>query len=110
MRSAPASTTRSPFNSARLGDSKDGLYGDADAGRSMDIIASDEALEEQSHPLVRSHAETGRLGIFGAPLSYIVGFEGVDPEEATALLKHLHAWQTRRETRSRARSWSGAKG
>ena len=85
------------IHSARLGYSKGGIYGDADDGRSMDIIPSDEALEEQSHPLVRAHPETGRLGIFGAPLSYIVGFEGVGPEETNALLKELHTWQTRDE-------------
>ncbi len=85
------------IHSARLGYSKDGIYGEADGARSMDIIVSDQALEEQSHPLVKAHPETGRFGIFGAPLSYIVGFEGVEPEETTALLKELHAWQTRDE-------------
>ncbi len=87
------------IHSARLGYSKAGIYGDveADSDRSMNIIASDEALEEQSHPLVRAHAETGRLGIFGAPLSYIVGFEGVGEEENVSLLEDLHGWQTREE-------------
>ena len=87
------------IHSARLGYSKDGIYGDveSDSDRSMKIVASDEALEEESHPLVRPHPETGRLGIFGAPLSYIVGFEGVGAEESTQLMKDLHAWQTREE-------------
>ncbi|MEM7412392.1 MAG: TauD/TfdA family dioxygenase [Myxococcota bacterium] len=87
------------IHSAKLGYAKDGIYGDGDqaGGRSMDIRPSDEALEERSHPLVRAHPETGRLGIFGAPLAYIIGFEGVAPEESTALLKELHAWQTREE-------------
>ncbi|MEM9176519.1 MAG: TauD/TfdA family dioxygenase [Myxococcota bacterium] len=87
------------IHSARLGYSKDGIYGDAeaDSDRSMKIVASDEALEEESHPLVRPHPETGRLGIFGAPLSYIIGFEDVEPEESTQLMKTLHAWQTRDE-------------
>ncbi len=87
------------IHSARLGYSKDGIYGDVEAGsdRSMNIIASDEALEEQTHPLVRAHPETGRLGIFGAPLSYIVGFEGVGEEESATLMKELHDWQTRDE-------------
>ncbi len=87
------------IHSARLGYSKEGIYGDveADSDRSMAIIASDEALEEQAHPLVRAHPETGRLAIFGAPLSYIVGFEGVGEEEAASLMKELHDWQTRDE-------------
>lgn len=86
-------------HSARMGYSKGGIYGDAEesSGRSMEIIASDDALAEQTHPLVRAHPETGRLGIFGAPLSYIVGFEGVEEEAAMELLKELHAWQTRDE-------------
>ena len=37
------------------------------------------------------------MGLFGAPLAYIVGFEGVEQEEAVSLLKELHAWQTRDE-------------
>ena len=87
------------IHSARLGYSKDGIYGDVEASsdRSMNIIASDEALEEQAHPVVRAHPETGRLGIFGAPLSYIVGFEGVGEEESVSLMKELHDWQTRDE-------------
>ena len=61
------------------------------------LIESDEALAEQSHPLLRAHPETGRLGIFGAPLAYIMGFEGVGEEETRELMKELHVWQTREE-------------
>ena len=87
------------IHSARLGYSKAGIHGDAeaDSDRSMDILASDEALAEQAHPLVKAHPETGRLGLFGAPLSYILRFEGVSDEENTVLLKELHRWQTRDE-------------
>ena len=87
------------IHSAALGYSKAGLHGDreADSDRSMKIVASDEALAQQSHPLVKAHGETGRLGIFGAPLSYIIGFEDTDAEETDELLKELHKWQTREE-------------
>ncbi len=87
------------IHSAKLGYSKDGLYGKGDqaSGRSMDIRPSDEANEERSHPLIRAHSETGRLGIFGAPLAYIMGFEGVGEAEARELMKELHHWQTRDE-------------
>lgn len=87
------------IHSARFGYSKEGLYGEKpdEAGRSMDIIASDEALEEQTHPLLRAHPETGRMGIFGAPLAYIVGFEGMDQDAAYELLGELRDWQTRDE-------------
>lgn len=86
-------------HSAALGYSKQGIHGDEEkeAGRSMDIIVSDEALERQTHPLVREHPETGRLGIFGAPLAYIIALDGVDPTESTELLKELLAWQTKDE-------------
>lgn len=87
------------IHSAALGYSKDGIYGDVEkgAGRSMDIVASDEALEQQTHPLVREHPETGRLGIFGAPLSYIIGLEGMELDESAELLKELLAWQSKEE-------------
>jgi len=90
---------RIAIHSARLAYSKQGLYANAEreAGRSMEILISDEALEERSHPLIRPHPETGRPGIFGAPLAYIVGFEGVEREPTAMLLKELHQWQTRDE-------------
>ena len=88
------------IHSARLGYSKDGIYAgdrDEESGRSMDVIISDDALEEQSHPLMRAHPETGRLGIFGAPLSYIVGFEGMGEDDAGELMRELLLWQVRDE-------------
>ena len=55
-------------HSAKLPYSPNGAYGNADkeAGRSMDIQASDEAFKEQLHPIIRPHPETGRMGVFGA--------------------------------------------
>lgn len=87
------------IHSARLGYSKSGLHGEQDtqAGRSMDIRPSDEALAEQTHPLIRPHPETGRLGIFGAPLAYIMGLVGMEEDASRALLKALHDWQVRDE-------------
>ena len=63
----------------------------------MDIRPSDEALAEQTHPLIRPHPETGRLGIFGAPLAYIMGLVGMEEDASRALLKALHDWQVRDE-------------
>ena len=84
-------------HSARLPYAKDGVYGDNDeATRSMDIRASDEALAEQLHPIIRKHPETGREGIFGCA-GYIVGFDGMDEAEGGALLLELLAWQGRDE-------------
>lgn len=86
------------IHSAKLGYGPQGAYGDADqaAGRSMDIRPSEAALAEQRHPLVRAHPETGRLGVFGC-VGYIVGIEGMDPEQALPLLLELREWQTRPE-------------
>ncbi len=85
-------------HSARLPYGPDGAYGAADQakGRSMDIRASEEALAEQRHPILRKHPETGRLGIFGT-FGYIVGIDGMASEEANALLRDLHAWQGRED-------------
>ena len=86
------------IHSAKLPYSKAGAYGEADqaAGRSMDIRASDEALAEFVHPLVREHPETGRPAVFST-LGYIVGIEGLAQSEAMPLLKEIHDWQTREE-------------
>lgn len=84
-------------HSAVLGYSKDGAYGEDDQnkGRSMDILPSDEmAQKRQSHPLIRAHPETGRLGVFGTIGAYVIGIEGLDEGEALAVLSELSAWQT----------------
>ena len=85
-------------HSAKIPYSRQGTYGEADqaSGRSMDIRASDEALEEFVHPLVRPHPETGRPAVFST-LGYIVGLEGVAQEEAISLLKEVYDWQTRED-------------
>ena len=85
-------------HSAKLPYSPNGAYGNADkeAGRSMDIQASEEAFKEQLHPIIRPHPESGRMGVFGA-FGYMVGIEGMDDEEAVALLRELYAWQTQPE-------------
>lgn len=88
---------RVAIHSARRGYAPDGILGDADVpGRSMDIRPSDEAYATQRHPLIRPHPETGRLGLFGA-FGYIIGIEGMDDEEATALLLELYQWQSKPE-------------
>ena len=51
-------------HSAARGYSKEGLYGERDKGRSMTIRPSDDALATQAHPIVRTHAETGRKALF----------------------------------------------
>lgn len=81
------------IHSARRGYSRQGMYGDRDVGRSMAIVASDEALATQPHPLVRRHPETGRPALF-ASLAYTIGIEGMDDDEANLLLGELYGYQT----------------
>ncbi len=83
------------IHSAKLPYSPQGSYGDADrdSGRSMDIRPSEEAFAEFSHPILREHPETGRLGIFGC-IGYIIGIEDMEPAESMPLLKELHDWQS----------------
>ena len=83
-------------HSARNGYGKAGLYGARDEGRSMDIRSSDEAMATQLHPVIREHPETGEEGLFGCA-GYIIGFDGMDEDESTALLTELYRWQTRPE-------------
>lgn len=88
--------TLTAIHSARGGYARDGMYGDKDEGRSMDIRPSDKALETHKHPLVQPHPETGEECLYST-LGYIIGIEGMDDAEAFALLAELHEWQGRDE-------------
>jgi taurine dioxygenase len=77
-------------HSARRGYARSGLYGDRDVGRSMAIVASDDALATELHPLVRTHPETGRRALF-CSLAYTIGVHGMDEAAGNALLGELFA-------------------
>jgi taurine dioxygenase len=83
-------------HSAARGYSKEGLYGERDKGRSMDIRPSDEAKRTQSHPIVRQHSETGRTALF-VNMGYTQAVEGLPDEDGRALLLELFAHQAREE-------------
>ncbi len=51
-------------------------------------------IPEATHPIVRTHAETGRKSLFISP-RFVVGIDGMDDEEAQALLDELFAHQIR---------------
>jgi taurine dioxygenase len=70
----------------------EGQYGDRDIGRSMDIRPSEAARATQTHPLVRTHPETGRKAIYASP-GYTIGIEGMSREEAWPLLLSLFRHQ-----------------
>lgn len=82
------------IHSAKYAYSPTGFFENKDNIGSMDVVLSDAAYEEHPHPLIQTHSETGEKGIFGAPMIYIVGIEGMEDAEARELLKEMHAWQT----------------
>ena len=84
------------IHSAQMAYAPDGAYGEKDEGRSMAIRPDESARATQTHPLIRAHPETGRLGLFSC-LGYIIGFEGMTQAEALPLLQQLYAWQSRDE-------------
>jgi taurine dioxygenase len=92
------------IHSARRGYSKEGQYGDRDVGRSMAIVASDDALATQLHPLVRTHPETGRPALY-CSLAYTIGIDGLGEDEANTILGELFAHVARDEFVYRHR-WS----
>lgn len=70
----------------------DGAYGLADKGRSMDIRPSETARATQTHPVVRTHPETGRKTLYVSP-SYTVAIEDMDEAEGWDLLVSLFRHQ-----------------
>jgi taurine dioxygenase len=76
------------IHSARRGYARSGLYGDRDVDRSMAIVASDDAMATQRHPLVRHHPETRRPALF-CSLAYTIGIDGLSDTDADALLGEL---------------------
>jgi taurine dioxygenase len=89
-------------HSARHGYSKQGQYGDRDVGRSMAIVASDDAMATQLHPLVRIHPETGRPALF-ASLAYTIGIDGLERDDANALIGELLGYMALEENTYRHR-------
>lgn len=93
---------RQAVHSARGSYAPDGLYGDDDDDRSMQIRPSDIARETQLHPLIRIHPETGAETLYST-IGYIIGIDAMADDEARALLVELYAWQTREEFQYRHR-------
>lgn len=87
------------IHSAASAYSPDGLYSDkldSNAGRSMDIVVSEEALKKQTHPLIRLHTETKRPAIYSTA-GYIQGFEELGPQDSKTLLAELYEYQSSAE-------------
>jgi taurine dioxygenase len=67
-----------------------GSFAKETAARSMNILVSETADATRTHPLVRTHPETGRKALFVSPV-YTVGIEGLEPKEAAVILSFLFA-------------------
>ena len=83
------------IHSAESAYSPDGVYSDKhekNAGRSMNIVVSDEARRSQSHPFIRPHTETGALALYSTA-GYIQGFSGMEVQESKELLQELLQYQ-----------------
>ena len=77
------------LHSAKLPYAKDGVYATEGKKRTMKIHTSDEANQTMSHPLVRTHRETGRKTLFINPV-YTIEIEGLSKEKSDALLFELY--------------------
>jgi taurine dioxygenase len=54
----------------------------------MQVVTSDKALEEMEHPVVRTHPETGRKGLF-VNRTFTIRFKDWTEEESASLLEYL---------------------
>ncbi len=75
-------------HSARRPYSHEGFANSGGDQRSMTIQPSDDAWQTHTHPLVRTHAETGLQALWLNPV-YTIGIEGMPDHRARALLERL---------------------
>jgi len=80
-------------HSAKLPYADDGFYATEKETRSMNIITSKEAKKEQIHPLVKTHPETQKKGLFINPV-YTSRILDVPDEESFLLLSTLYEHMT----------------
>ena len=78
------------IHSAKLPYAKDGVYATEGKQRTMKIHTSDEANKTMSHPVVRTHRETGRKSLFINPV-YTIEIDGMTKENSDLLLFKLYS-------------------
>lgn len=85
------------IHSAAMPYSKEGFYhNENNPTRSLKIVASDSAREKITHPLIRTHPDTGEKSLWVNSV-YTIGIDGLNVVEAKALLKFLCEFSTREE-------------
>ena len=94
------------MHSAKRSYGPQGTYADDDL-KSMRIQASEAALQEQPHPCVRTHPETGRKILF-VNWVYAIRFEDMTEEESAPLLEFLNRHSQRPEFQIRFRWRKGS--
>jgi len=67
-----------------------------------ELVAMQEKYPVAEHPVVRTHPETGRKGLY-VNVAFTTGIRGLDPDEAGRLLRRLYAQASVPEYQSRFR-------
>lgn len=91
-------------HSARRSYAPNSLLDRTATGRTMQITMSEQAYEEQVHPAVIVHPESGRKALFVNPI-YTIRFDGWTDADSQPLLDHLYAHATAPANTCRLR-WS----
>lgn len=94
------------MHSAKRSYGPQGTYADDDL-KGMRINASELALQETSHPCVRTHPENGRRILF-INWVYAIRFEDMSEEESAPLLEYLNRHSQRPEFQIRFRWRAGS--
>jgi len=77
------------------------------AGVSKEMSVQLAAVKEVSHPVIRTHPETGRKGLYLSPIHFS-RFDGMSPEESKPLFDTLVAHATQPEFTCRFRWRNGS--
>ncbi|MEP3245368.1 MAG: TauD/TfdA family dioxygenase [Sneathiella sp.] len=86
---------KTALHSAHEAYANDGVYSDQNFSGAMNIQTSSEASKTQTHPLIRPHPESGKIGLMGG--GYVLDLADTDRKETLSLLRNLYQWQGREE-------------
>ena len=84
------------IHSARRPYSHEGYQRSGGRKRSMTIEPSDAAWDSQTHPIFRTHPETGEIALWVNPV-YTIGIEGLSDIEAKDVLRRITQHQLKEE-------------